>query len=228
MQHGVGKISTRDTTLVWTLSRSDSAVGSYELPKFRDSNRYSFGTISGLPLGSPEKMCHSDVVPMEWRKEFYMGEGGGGKVMASPESGPWWVLWVKVPVACPNTQGCPGMWTNPRVVGCPGMWTNPCVVGFGCKIKLDLLVPLPNLIPGLLARPSTLYSAESREHPSKSQLSATLHSWTFKWVQLGTWECVIGSQTGRPFFCPYLGLQMSKWLMQGHFGHLHFKTFPLI
>jgi hypothetical protein len=31
----------------------------------------------------------------------------------------------------------------------------------------------------------------------------------------------------RPFFCPYLELQMFKWLMQGHFGHLHFKTFPM-
>jgi hypothetical protein len=30
-----------------------------------------------------------------------------GKVVASPESGPWWVLCVKVLVACPNTQGCP-------------------------------------------------------------------------------------------------------------------------
>jgi hypothetical protein len=32
-----------------------------------------------------------------------------GKVVASPESGLWCVLWSKVPVACPNTQGCPGM-----------------------------------------------------------------------------------------------------------------------
>jgi hypothetical protein len=67
----------------------------------------------------------------------------GGKVVASPESGPWWVLWSKVPVACPNTQGC------------PRMWTNHFVVCFGCRFKLDLLVPLPSLIPGLLARPST-------------------------------------------------------------------------
>jgi hypothetical protein len=30
-----------------------------------------------------------------------------GKVVASPESRPWWVLCVQVPVASPNTQGCP-------------------------------------------------------------------------------------------------------------------------
>jgi len=31
-----------------------------------------------------------------------------GKVVASPEFGLWCVLWSKVLVACPNTQGCPG------------------------------------------------------------------------------------------------------------------------
>jgi len=50
-----GKISTRATTLVETLLRSDLAVGSYELPKSRDSNRDNFGTILGLQLGSPGK-----------------------------------------------------------------------------------------------------------------------------------------------------------------------------
>jgi hypothetical protein len=45
--------------------------------QFRDSNRDSFGTISGLQLGSPEKKSHLDVVPVEWRREYYMGEGGG-------------------------------------------------------------------------------------------------------------------------------------------------------
>jgi len=40
-----------------------------------------------------------------------------GKVVASSESGAWWFLWVKVPVACPNTQGCSRMLTNPFVVG---------------------------------------------------------------------------------------------------------------
>jgi hypothetical protein len=43
-QHGVGKILTRATALVQTSSRSNFAVGSYELPKFRDSNQDNFGT----------------------------------------------------------------------------------------------------------------------------------------------------------------------------------------
>jgi hypothetical protein len=63
--------------LVETLSQSDFAVGSYELPKSRDSTRDTFGTILGLQLGSPGKKSHLDVVPETWRREYYMGEGGG-------------------------------------------------------------------------------------------------------------------------------------------------------
>jgi hypothetical protein len=138
VQYVVGKISTRATSLVQTSSRSDFAIGSYELPKSRDSNRDNFGTISGLQLGSPGKKNHLDVVPKCGAENTTWG-----KVMASPESGPWCVLWSKVPVACPNTQWC------------SRMWTNHFVVCFGCRIKLDLLVLLPSLIPGLLAGPST-------------------------------------------------------------------------
>jgi hypothetical protein len=35
------------------------------------------GTISRLQLGSPGKKSHLDVVPETWRREYYMGEGGG-------------------------------------------------------------------------------------------------------------------------------------------------------
>jgi hypothetical protein len=75
LQYVVEKISTRATSLVQTLLRSDFAIGSYELPKSRDSNRDSFGTISGL--GSHAKKSHLDVVPEMWRREYDMGEGGG-------------------------------------------------------------------------------------------------------------------------------------------------------
>jgi hypothetical protein len=104
VQYVVEKISTQATSLVQTSSQSDFAVGSYELSKSRDFNRDSFGTISRLQLGSPGKKSHLDVVPEMWHKEYYMGEGGG-----FPKSGLWRVLWSKVPVACPNTQGCSRM-----------------------------------------------------------------------------------------------------------------------
>jgi hypothetical protein len=35
------------------------------------------GTISGLQLGSPGKKSHLGVASAEWRREYYMGEGGG-------------------------------------------------------------------------------------------------------------------------------------------------------
>jgi hypothetical protein len=50
---------------------------SYGLPKSRDSNRDTFGTISGLHFGSPEKKSHSDVVPAGERKVYYREYGGG-------------------------------------------------------------------------------------------------------------------------------------------------------
>jgi hypothetical protein len=68
------------------------------------------------------------------------------------------------------------------------MLTNPFVVGFGCKFKLDNLVLLISLIPGLLTPPLPPFNTGSRERPLKSQLSATTHSWTLKWVQPGTSE----------------------------------------
>jgi hypothetical protein len=43
------------------------------LERFRDN----FGTILGLQRGSPRKKSHLDVVPETWRREYYMGEGGG-------------------------------------------------------------------------------------------------------------------------------------------------------
>jgi hypothetical protein len=77
VRHGVGKLSKRAITLVQTSSWSDVAVGKYDLPKSRDSNGDSFETILRLQLGSPEKKSHSDVASAEWRREYYMGEGGG-------------------------------------------------------------------------------------------------------------------------------------------------------
>jgi len=96
------------------------------------------GTISGLHFGSPGNLCHSDVASATSAENTIWG-----KVVASPESRSWWVLCVQVPVASPNTQRGPGMWTNHM----GGL--------FWCKFMLDLLNLLPSLIPGLATRPST-------------------------------------------------------------------------
>jgi hypothetical protein len=62
--------------------------------------RVQIGIVSGLPLGSPGTKGHLDVVPVEWRRVYYMGEGGGFpriRVVVSP----------KLPVACLSTKGAP-------------------------------------------------------------------------------------------------------------------------
>jgi hypothetical protein len=46
-------------------------------------------TISGLLLGNPRTKSYLDVGATDKCNEYYMG-----KVVASPESGPWWILWV--------------------------------------------------------------------------------------------------------------------------------------
>jgi hypothetical protein len=67
-----------------------------------------------------------------------MGEGGGFPRVRAVVS-----------QVCPSARG---LSQHQR---CSQMLTNPLVVGFGCRFKLDNLVPLPSLIPGLLACPST-------------------------------------------------------------------------
>jgi len=57
-------------------------------------------TVSGLPLGSPGKKCHSDVTPAGSCKEYYMGEGGGFPRVRPVVS----QVSPRSPVACPNTK----------------------------------------------------------------------------------------------------------------------------
>ncbi len=81
--------------------RSEQGVMSCQNPG--SPNRDNYGTVSSLPLGSPWTKSHLDVAPVEWRRVYYMGEGGGfSRVRAvvnqmSPE----------LPVACVSTKGAP-------------------------------------------------------------------------------------------------------------------------
>jgi hypothetical protein len=68
-------------------------------------------TISRLLLGNPGTKSHSDVGPVGKRREYYLG-----KDVASFESGSWWVKWIMLPMACPNTKGDPE-WRAPKSRG---------------------------------------------------------------------------------------------------------------
>jgi len=81
---------------VATTSQSPKSPEPGHLVGFRDSN-----------LGVPG-IC---AIWM-WVRRSVAENTVWGMVVASPGSGPWWILWSEVPVACPNTKGCPGMWTN--------------------------------------------------------------------------------------------------------------------
>jgi hypothetical protein len=80
-----------------------SEQGVMNCQSLKSPNEDNFGTVSGLPLGSPGTKSHLDVAPMEWLRVYYMGEGGGFpriRVVVSQVS-------QELPVACPSTKGAP-------------------------------------------------------------------------------------------------------------------------
>ncbi len=106
VQHTIGKILRRATSLLQTSSQSKVWAGSYELPKSRESKPRQFRDSS---LGVPgiKAICmrvrRSNAENIIW-----------GKVVASPESEPWWVKWVR---GLSQHQGCFQRWINPLMVG---------------------------------------------------------------------------------------------------------------
>ncbi len=74
MQHGVGKLLKRVTSLVQALSQSEVGARNYDVPKSQESRTE---TISGLHFGSPGKKCHSGASAVERHREYYREDGGG-------------------------------------------------------------------------------------------------------------------------------------------------------
>jgi hypothetical protein len=64
-------------------------------------SRVETGTISGLPLGSPKTKSHLDVALVEWRRVYYMGDGGGFPQVRAVVN----QVSLELPVACPSTKG---------------------------------------------------------------------------------------------------------------------------
>jgi hypothetical protein len=65
--------------------------------------RVQTGIVSRLPLGSPGTKGHLDVAPVEWRKVYYMGEGGGFSQVRAVVS----QMSPELTMACPSTKGAP-------------------------------------------------------------------------------------------------------------------------
>ncbi len=104
--------------------------------------------ILGLPFGSPGTKCHLGVGLMEKHKVYYKG-----KVVASPKSRPWWILWIWICswlVLAPKVfQLC----TNQLVWLCRSMW------------MIEVLVNLPSPTPELQHAPLPSKCCEPRNMP---------------------------------------------------------------
>jgi hypothetical protein len=61
--------------------------------------------ISCLPLGSSETKSHLDVAPMERRKVYYKGEGGGCPQVRAVVN----LMNLRLPVVRPSTKNVPTM-----------------------------------------------------------------------------------------------------------------------
>jgi hypothetical protein len=105
---------------------SESSWGELEVCLRPHSNqRFELGVMSSQSLESPNQdsfrtpLWESQDKKAIWMQVPWRGVENTiwGKVVASPESGPWWVLWV---------QSCPWLVLAPR---CSKMWTNHFVVG---------------------------------------------------------------------------------------------------
>ncbi len=99
VRYVVGKISTRATTLVQTSLRSDFSVGSYELPKSRDSNRDNFGTPTWESREKEPFGCSPRSVV---QRILY-----GGRWWLPPSSGHGVSCGPKCPWLVPTPKGVP-------------------------------------------------------------------------------------------------------------------------
>jgi hypothetical protein len=155
VRHTIGNLLRRATSLLQTSSQYEVWAGSYELPKSRESKPGQFRDSS---LRVPRiktiwmQVSQSNAENIIW-----------GKVVASPEFGPWWVKWVRV---------ARGLSQHPK---CFQRWTNQLVVGFvvGCE-WVNKLVPLPSPIPEPRHTPLSLLVLSAGSTPSSPQTSAFL------------------------------------------------------
>jgi hypothetical protein len=86
VRHVVGKLSMKATTLLQTSLQSKVYMLNYVPPKSWESQLWEFwDSHSGVPR---QKIIWMWV---PWRVAKYTIKG---KVVVSPKSGPWWVLWV--------------------------------------------------------------------------------------------------------------------------------------
>ncbi len=104
LRHGVGKLSTRATTLLQTALQSEVCSQSYGAPKSQKSHLARFRDSHS---GVPGKKSHLDVTSVASHRVYYKGEGGGFPQVRAVVSlvcpcCPWLVLAPNVLQLCTN------------------------------------------------------------------------------------------------------------------------------
>jgi hypothetical protein len=142
--HTIEKLSTRDTTLLQTSFQLEVFTQSYGHPKWRETH-----------LGVLRQNDIWVLAPWPGTKNTIRV-----KVVASPKSGPWWVLWVHVCLWFVYAPNCFNYTPTNLLFGlCRFVWV------------IDLLVnlPSPNLgAPTCPSTPEVLRVRERARIPSPS------------------------------------------------------------
>ncbi len=104
VQHIIGKLSTRATTLLWTSSQSKVCSQSYGATKSQESQLARFWDSHS---GVPGEKNHLDVGSMASHRVYYKVEGGGFPQVQALVSlvcpcYPWLILALKVFQLCTN------------------------------------------------------------------------------------------------------------------------------
>ncbi len=144
MPHILEKFSTKATTFLQTSLQLEVYTQSYECPKLQESYFVKFWD-SHLRVSGQNNIWVLDL----WPGTKYIIRG---KVVTSPKSGPWWVLWVCVYlwfIHAPKCYNC--TLTNLLFGLCKSVWV------------IELLVNLPNPHPGAPTHPSTPEVLRTRE-----------------------------------------------------------------
>jgi len=200
VQHTIGKLLMRATTLLQIASWFEVCSWSYGVPKLRESQLAWFRDSH---LGVPGEKSHLDVGSMANHKVYYKGEGGGFPQVRAMVSlmcpcCSWLVLAPKVLQLCTNHF----VWVVCRLV-----W-----VSEACQFFL------------VLSRSSNtpLYASKCCELGSVPRLLPLLLSstWTHIWVLLG-----VGSASFN--YIPFLWASFLIWMVERTMYTLRFHLLTI-
>jgi hypothetical protein len=119
----------------------------------------------------------------ESRDKEPLGCGRGGATQRILYGGRWWL--PPSPGRGESSESKVARGLSQHQMDAEWVLTNLGLV-LDARLCNNIIVPLPSLILGLLAHPSTPFKCWKLGAAPNFQLFATQHTWTLKWVQQGT------------------------------------------